>query len=147
MLDYRSIEVVPLQQNSRIAPLRILSFDIEVSTDGIKFPTPNRDPVIQIANVVKILGQNEPFVRNVFTLKSCAQIVGTTVHSFNCEKDMLRAWRNFIRELDPDIITGYNTQNFDFPYILDRAHHLNLIDFPKFSRLKNQLSVVKDLTL
>lgn len=72
ILDYRNINVVPLKQNSKIAPLRILSFDIEVSTDGIKFPTPNKDGVIAIANIVKVQGQSEPFVRNVFTLKSCA---------------------------------------------------------------------------
>lgn len=35
-----------LKENDKIAPLRILSFDIECSTDGVKFPTPNRDPVI-----------------------------------------------------------------------------------------------------
>ena len=44
--NYEDLKRVPLSENSKIAPLRILSFDIEVSTDGIKFPTPNRDPVI-----------------------------------------------------------------------------------------------------
>ena len=28
--------------------------------------------------------------------------------------------------MDPDIITGYNIQNFDFPYLLDRAAHLKV---------------------
>jgi DNA polymerase delta subunit 1 len=69
--------MIPIREDSSIAPLRILSFDIEASTDGIKFPAPNRDPLIQIANIVKIHGHKDPFVRNVFTLKSCAQIVGT----------------------------------------------------------------------
>ena len=40
------MKAVPVSENSKIAPLRILSFDIETSTDGIKFPTPIRDPVI-----------------------------------------------------------------------------------------------------
>jgi DNA polymerase delta subunit 1 len=35
--------------------------------------------------------------------------VGTEVVCFEEEKDLLRSWRNFIEELDPDIITGYNT--------------------------------------
>lgn len=39
---------------------------------------------------------------------------------------MLLEWRNFIKKLDPDIITGYNTQNFDFPYLIDRAAHLGV---------------------
>ena len=45
-----------MKENDRIVPLRILSFDIEVSTDGIKFPHASRDPIIQIANIVKIHG-------------------------------------------------------------------------------------------
>jgi len=109
LMDYRKMVAVKFQDNSTIAPLRILSFDIEASTDGVKFPHPNRDPVIQIANIVKIHGEKEPMVRNVFTLGTCAQIVGTQVHSFEKETDLLRAWRDFITDVDPDIITGFNT--------------------------------------
>ncbi len=29
--------------------------------------------------------------------------------------------------MDPDIITGYNIQNFDLPYLLDRAKHLKVM--------------------
>jgi DNA polymerase delta subunit 1 len=86
---------------------------------------------------VKIHGESEPIVRNIFTLKSCAQIVGTHVHSFEKEDDMLKAWRDFIVDVDPDFITGYNTQNFDIPYIIDRANHLMISNYARFSRLKN----------
>jgi len=58
---------------------------------------------------VKVHGESEPFVRNIFTLKSCAPIVGTKVFSFNSEVELLKAWRNFVQEVDPDFITGYNT--------------------------------------
>jgi DNA polymerase delta subunit 1 len=57
----------------------------------------------------------------VFTLNSCAAIVGTNVRSFKTEKELLKAWRDFVQEVDPDFITGYNTQNFDIPYIIERA--------------------------
>ena len=40
---------------------------------------------------------------------------------------LLQKWSEFVREVDPDIITGYNIQNFDFPYLLDRAAHLKVI--------------------
>ena len=33
----------------------------------------------------------------------------------------LQQWSAFVREVDPDIITGYNIQNFDLPYLLNRA--------------------------
>lgn len=80
--DFRDVEAVPLEIDSKIAPLRILSFDIECSAAKGKFPTPIEDPVIQIANIVKVHGEKEPFVRNVFTLKTCAPIVGSKVFSF-----------------------------------------------------------------
>jgi DNA polymerase elongation subunit (family B) len=30
-------------------------------------------------------------------------------------------WSAFVKAVDPDIITGYNIQNFDVPYLLNRA--------------------------
>lgn len=40
-----------------MAPLRILSFDIECAGRKGIFPEPNVDPVIQIASVVKVQGK------------------------------------------------------------------------------------------
>jgi DNA polymerase delta subunit 1 len=31
------------------------------------------------------------------------------------EEELLLKWRDFVVESDPDIITGYNIQNFDIP--------------------------------
>jgi DNA polymerase elongation subunit (family B) len=42
---------------SNIAPLRVLSFDIECAGRKGVFPEPDIDPVIQIATVVKIQGK------------------------------------------------------------------------------------------
>lgn len=67
----------------KIAPLRILSFDIECQGRKGVFPEATRDPVIQIANMVVIQGEKDPFIRNVFTLDTCATIVGSEVIAFN----------------------------------------------------------------
>lgn len=76
--DYSTIEPLPFEgPYSKIAPLRILSFDIECSAEKGRFPVATQDPIIQIANIVKTHGEQDPFVRNVFTLKNCAPIVGT----------------------------------------------------------------------
>lgn len=64
---------------AKVAPLRILSFDIECAGRKGVFPEANHDPVIQIANMVIRQGEQEPFLRNVFTLNSCAPIVGSQV--------------------------------------------------------------------
>ena len=38
----------------------------------------------------------------------------------------LQAWSDFVQEVDPDIITGYNIINFDIPYLLNRAKALKV---------------------
>ena len=46
------------------------------------FPEAKLDPVIQIASLLTVQGQDTPVVRNVMTLGSCASIVGAEVMSF-----------------------------------------------------------------
>ena len=60
---------------------------------------------------------------------------------------MLQRWRDFVKQVDPDIITGYNIINFDLPYIIERAEFLKVPYFPQFSRLLNNLSKIKSTTL
>lgn len=70
---------------AKVAPFRILSFDIECAGRKGIFPEPQHDPVIQIANMMIRQGDSEPFLRNVFTLNTCAPIVGSQVLSFDQE--------------------------------------------------------------
>uniref|UniRef100_A0A7S4JRR7 DNA polymerase n=1 Tax=Odontella aurita TaxID=265563 RepID=A0A7S4JRR7_9STRA len=114
----------PAGEWNKIAPLRVLSFDIECQGRKGHFPEAEMDPVIQIANVVSVYGKKEPVAQNVFTLKGCLPIVGAQVISSETEEDMLLKWRAFLQKTDADIITGYNVQNFDIPYLLDRADAL-----------------------
>ncbi|RWS23196.1 DNA polymerase delta catalytic subunit-like protein [Leptotrombidium deliense] len=122
---------------SKIAPFRILSFDIEVAGRKGIFPEPEHDPVIQISNCIMFHGETEPFVKCLFTLKSCAPITGATIFSYETEEDLLSAWSAFITKTDPDIITGYNILNFDFTYLLKRAARLQVSRFPFFGRIKH----------
>lgn len=129
---------------AKMAPLRILSFDIECAGRKGVFPEANQDPVIQIANVVTRYGESKPFVRNVFCLDTCSLIVNTQIFEFGAEDKMLMAWRDFLEQVDPDVIIGYNIANFDFPYLLDRAKHLKCIKFPHWTRLKGIQSHSKE---
>ncbi|KAF7193604.1 DNA polymerase delta catalytic subunit [Pseudocercospora fuligena] len=142
---YRDIIAHPIDGEwSKMAPLRVLSFDIECAGRKGVFPEANVDPVIQIANVVTRYGEEKPFVRNVFCMDTCSLIVNTQLFEFDQEEKMLMAWKDFIEEVDPDVIIGYNIANFDFPYLLDRAAHLKVAKFPFLSRLRNVKSVAKD---
>ena len=84
-------------------------------------------------------------MRNVFTLKSCEEIAGTSVISCSQESDLLAQWASFFRDCDPDIITGYNINNFDLYYLIKRAEKLNVPDFSFLSRITNTPSEVKEV--
>ncbi|KAI9758631.1 MAG: DNA-directed DNA polymerase delta [Chaenotheca gracillima] len=128
---------------AKMAPLRVLSFDIECAGRKGVFPEADQDPVIQIANVVTRYGEEKPFVRNVFCLDTCSLIVNTQIFEYQDEGEMLLAWRDFLEEVDPDVIIGYNIANFDFPYLLDRAEKLKVKKFPYWTRLKTTKSQAK----
>ncbi|KIY70795.1 hypothetical protein CYLTODRAFT_487810 [Cylindrobasidium torrendii FP15055 ss-10] len=144
-MDWKAFESLPPDGEwSKVAPLRILSFDIECAGRKGIFPEADKDPVIQIANMVTRQGESQPFVRNVFTLQDCSHIVGSQVISSKDEKVLLQKWRDFVEEVDPDVVIGYNIAGFDFPYLLDRAKALGLKTFPFLGRLRNTETRVKD---
>nr|BCB92280.1 DNA polymerase delta catalytic subunit [Cyclestheria hislopi] len=130
-----------------VAPFRILSFDIECAGRKGIFPEPDKDKVIQIANMVILYGKTEPFIRNVFTLGECAAIIGSDVRSHEKEEELFDNWADFVREVDPDIITGYNICNFDLPYLLNRARTLKRSGFDFLGRIKDKRSVIKETVI
>uniref|UniRef100_T1K7Q7 DNA polymerase delta catalytic subunit n=1 Tax=Tetranychus urticae TaxID=32264 RepID=T1K7Q7_TETUR len=53
---------------AKVVPFRILSFSIKCASRKGTFPEPEKDPVIQIANMVIRQGEKEPFLGVIFTL-------------------------------------------------------------------------------
>jgi DNA polymerase delta subunit 1 len=144
------ISHLPDGEWGKVAPFRILSFDIECAGRKGIFPEPDKDPVIQIANMVIRQGETgmcfyfqkvitlitflkiqftEPFIKTIYTLNSCAPIMEAQVLSYRTEQELLQAWAEFVRKIDSDIITGYNINNFDLWYLLSRGAHLKAVNF------------------
>lgn len=93
----------------------------------------------QAFSLIKVSsGESKPFIRNVFTLNTCAHIVGSQVLEFKDERQLLLEWRKFVETVDPDMIIGYNISNFDLPYLLDRAKALKIPDFAFLGRLRSK---------
>jgi len=86
--------------------LRILSFDIEVY-NKYGFPDPKRDPVI-------IIG--------VWSKDGGKQFVNETGDDLKT----IREFSKFILDYDPDIILGYNSNGFDWPYLIERVKNRNV---------------------
>ena len=71
---------------------------------------------------------------------------------FNCLKwvyvtfQFSKAWSDFVKKVDPDIITGYNIVNFDLPYLLNRAAALKVQTFSLLGRVKDEKSTISNTT-
>eukprot|EP00917_Polyrhabdina_sp_WS-2016_P027821 GHVP01059411.1.p1 GENE.GHVP01059411.1~~GHVP01059411.1.p1 ORF type:complete len:1059 (+),score=189.46 GHVP01059411.1:43-3177(+) len=128
-----------------IAPFRILSYDIEcVKLNDKGFPVSHLDPVIQISSILQLQGKQDFEFKALFSLHKCAPIPDATVFWFSDEKEMLEAWRDFIVEVDPDILTGYNCVNFDMNYLITRADTLGSTKFGYLGRLKKFPSKIRN---
>lgn len=87
--------------------LRILAFDIECYSES-GTPKPHKDPVI-IISVATVDGRREQFVASDLD-----------------DREVLREFVSFVEEYDPDVIVGYNSNLFDWPYLIARAKKLGV---------------------
>ena len=77
-------------------------------------------------------------------------MVATRVENFDTEKDLLLRFANIIVDQDPDLIYAYNSDIFDWNYIMIRAEITmrNDLDawnqFRRMSRMKNYLCETKE---
>lgn len=94
--------------------LKKIAFDIE-TYNPLGVPRPRKDPVIMISYA-------SDDSKGVFTYK---HIEKEFVHLCKDELEMLDNFTKKIIETNPDIIYGYNTSVFDFPYLRIRAQMLN----------------------
>ena len=99
--------------------LRVLSFDIENSIE--------HEYIYTICAVVEEDGE----------YKNCEPIVGK-------ESDIITRFGELIREEDPDVITGYNIDNYDIKKISERALYNKMKDALPWGRDLGQPKVVSD---
>lgn len=125
-------EIKPIEKDD-IAPFVIMSFDIECYSASSEFPNPlnQNDVVFQIGMTTKHFGTNT-ITRKCLCLK---QTQAPDCESFSSEKELLIRFEQYITEIDPDIITGWNIFGFDLEYLQVRSvlHRLT----PTWGRLKD----------
>jgi DNA polymerase elongation subunit (family B) len=139
--------------NSSVQKFVIASYDIECMSESGNFPqaSNDNDPIIQIGTVFSYYGESEPFYKNIITLGGCEKIKGledVEIQSYKDEKKVLLAWTKLIQKYNPDIITGYNINGFDFQYIHGRAKKLGIVSrFSELSKIKDEISEFKEKKL
>lgn len=139
-----SIYAISLEEQNAVAPLKILSFDIEcVCNDDLGgFPTAKKDPIIQIGNVLHTT-DTDVMKKTMFMLNTSDPIEDTEIFSFKDETSMLTAWSQYVIEADPDMFSGYFIAGFDFDYILDRMTLLGISYARKFGRRNKNVTSYK----
>ncbi len=98
---------------------RILSFDLEVRNPH-GMPNSEDDEIIMIG-VASNFGINQ-----VISTKTNSADRDDFVNHVGSEKEMIEEFVRIIKENNVDIIVGYNSDNFDFPYLKDRAKILGV---------------------
>ncbi|MBF4468440.1 MAG: ribonuclease H-like domain-containing protein [Methanobrevibacter arboriphilus] len=119
-LKIMKLKKSPKTVDSEFPSLRILSFDLEVrNPDGM--PNSKKDEIIMI-------GISSNFeVEKVISTKGKELDFVETVSS---EEEMIKKFVEVVKNNNVDIIVGYNSDNFDFPYLKDRAGIYNInLDF------------------
>jgi DNA polymerase I len=108
-------------ENLTIAPLKYLSFDIECLPFDGGMPSPDVSPIVMISFSF------EPEYKGHKTLillaKPAVDMDGDVLPCKD-ETEMLNRFFEILCEYDPDIVAGYNHQDFDIPYITDRVKTL-----------------------
>lgn len=142
-------------ENNTIQKFVVASFDLECMSESGNFPqaTNAKDPIIQIGTVFSYYGESEPFYKHIITLGGCEKISAlkdVDIESYKTERNVLLAWTRLIQKMNPDVITGYNINGFDFEYMYLRAKKieemtkLSLVDsFLKLSKLIGETSPYK----
>lgn len=125
---------------AKIAPMRILSFDIECAARAGHFPHPTMDPVIQISNQITVQGESKPMAKTMLALRETSKVADdVTLICHEDESALLLSWARFVRESDPDIIIGYNIMEFDLWYLRERAEHIGVPIANRWTRIENTL--------
>ncbi|RIB35298.1 MAG: hypothetical protein BXU00_02090 [Candidatus Nanoclepta minutus] len=94
--------------------IKAISIDIEILAGGRKMPDPSRDPI----DIIGIFDGKDYYI-----LYWGAE--GNGGIKVRNEYELLKKFDEIVKKIDPDVIVGYNSHNFDLNYIYERSKVLN----------------------
>jgi len=114
--DWKQIKPYKTDLN---APLKIMSFDIESYSHDGSFPNASHadNSVFQIGVSTYTLG-SEAVDSKCLCIGNVKE--GDLIMKFDTEKELLNGFSKYIRDVDPDIVTGWNIFGFDLEYLVKR---------------------------
>lgn len=99
-------------------PLRIQYVDIEVYCPDV-FPTP--DQALQPINVITIYDTLDKTFYTWGTKRLEKKIKNCEYVYCETEQQLLQCYLNYVNRSVPDVISGWNSEGFDMPYIINRS--------------------------
>jgi DNA polymerase delta subunit 1 len=136
--DWKTLKPVDIQET---APFVVASVDIECNSSTGKFPDADvkGDACFQIAVSLTHFGSDVPYDKTCFCYKKTdSNLDGCIIKSYETEREMLMAFKEYLVERDIDIITGWNIFGFDLEYIMKRAVMTGCdSSFYEMSKMKN----------
>jgi len=125
--------IIPDLQCADIPILRIASFDCEMSSNDGLLPNPHKgDTVFCISTSLGLFTPSYP-IKTVSIYLGMVDMESTddhliiTVSSF---LELMETWKNLISSFDPDLVTGWNTEGFDFPFMAQQ-YESHFVPFDK----------------
>jgi DNA polymerase elongation subunit (family B) len=111
------------QKDYDVDVIQVANIDIEVASgDGFPSPELANQPVTAICVSYMDEGEKRYHVMGVGEYKKSRDDV--TYIDCNDEMRLLSVFLNFWTRLDPDIVTGWNIEGFDIPYLVNRITKL-----------------------
>ncbi|MGZ4902846.1 MAG: DNA polymerase domain-containing protein [Halobacteriota archaeon] len=104
-IDVTSVHADPHLKNP---DLKVLAFDCEMLSHG-GVPIPSKDPIIIIS--ISTGGEKPTFL---------------SLEDDDSDKRIITDFIAFVNESDPDVLVGYNTDEFDWQYLKARAEKFKL---------------------
>ena len=136
--DWKTLKPVDIPET---APFVVASVDIECNSSTGKFPDADvkGDACFQIAVSLTHFGSDVPYDKTCFCYKKTdSELDGCIIKSYETEREMLMAFKEYLMEKDIDIITGWNIFGFDLEYIMKRAVMTGCDQtFYEMSKMKN----------
>ena len=119
----QDIQIIKLTENlkrinDKPQDFRILSFDLEVRNPH-GMPNSKKDEIIMIGV------STNTGINTVISTKTNSK-KDNFIKQVNTEKEIIEEFIKIVKENKIDIIVGYNSDNFDFPYLKERAKQYNI---------------------
>jgi DNA polymerase elongation subunit (family B) len=104
---------------------RILTYDIEVEMEtGLPNPLEGKNMITAIGLHDSVSNHFWVLIMDAAGKMKKRKTENTTVLPFEYEGDLLRAYLDLYEEISPTIVTGWNIDDFDTPYLFNRIKNV-----------------------